>query len=73
MSKPRLLLADEPTSALDVTNAAGIMHLLRDAASDGLAVILVSHDRAMLDAVADRRLECRGGALAPVNGESDHP
>ena len=66
LAEPTLILADEPTSALDVTNAAGVMHLVRRTADRGTAVIVVSHDRALLDALADRVLECRDGRLDPV-------
>lgn len=60
---PVLLLADEVTSALDVTNAAGVVRLLRQAADGGTAVIMVSHDHRLLDAVSDRRFHLDGGRL----------
>lgn len=42
--RPGLLLADEPTSALDPNNAALIWRLLGDAAADGAAVLVITHD-----------------------------
>lgn len=42
--RPGLLLADEPTSALDPDNAALIWRLLGDAAADGAAVLVITHD-----------------------------
>nr|WP_234788900.1 ATP-binding cassette domain-containing protein [Mycolicibacterium iranicum] len=42
--RPELLLADEPTSALDPDNAALIWRLLGDAAADGAAVLVITHD-----------------------------
>jgi ABC-type ATPase involved in cell division len=42
--KPALLLVDEPTSALDPKRAEVVMRLLVDAASDGAAVIVTSHE-----------------------------
>jgi oligopeptide/dipeptide ABC transporter ATP-binding protein len=46
---PRLLVADEPTTALDVTVAAEILDLLdRLQAARGMAMILVSHDLAVV-------------------------
>lgn len=52
---PRLLIADEPTTALDVSIQSGILALLRRLASDHNAgVILVTHDMAVIEDVADR-------------------
>lgn len=48
LARPAVLLADEPTSALDLTTAAGVLHLLADAARVGAGVIVVSHDRPLL-------------------------
>jgi peptide/nickel transport system ATP-binding protein len=43
--KPRLLVADEPTSALDASVAKSAMKLLEDlAASEGVALLVISHD-----------------------------
>ncbi|MEQ1703473.1 MAG: ATP-binding cassette domain-containing protein, partial [Ilumatobacteraceae bacterium] len=67
LGTPSIMLADEPTSALDVTNAAGVMHLLRATADTGVAVVLVSHDRRMLASIADRVLECRDGNVRPLD------
>ena len=61
--RPVLLLADEATSALDLTSAAGVVALLRGAADAGTAVIMVSHDHRLLDAVSDRRLRIADGRL----------
>jgi peptide/nickel transport system ATP-binding protein len=77
---PRLLIADEPTAALDVTTQARILELLQElAARDGMGVLLVSHDLAMLAGTADRLLILRGGtiveqgATAAVLGSPQHP
>ena len=52
--KPRLLIADEPTTALDVTIQAQILDLMRRLASEtGTAVILVTHDLAVVAETAD--------------------
>lgn len=61
---PEVLLADEPTTALDVTVQAGILHLLRDLATEkSLAVLLVTHDLGVMSAIADDVAVMRGGLI----------
>ena len=52
---PQLLIADEPTTALDVTIQAQILDLLAELrVSEGLALILITHDLRVVANVADR-------------------
>ncbi len=52
---PKLLIADEPTTALDVTIQALILDLIRKLRDEtGMAVILTTHDLAVLSGIADR-------------------
>jgi oligopeptide/dipeptide ABC transporter ATP-binding protein len=52
---PSVLIADEPTTALDVTVQAQIMALLRDLRSEfDMAVVLITHDLALVAEEADR-------------------
>jgi len=52
---PRVLIADEPTTALDVTVQAQIMALLRGLRSEyDMAVVLITHDLALVAEEADR-------------------
>jgi putative ABC transport system ATP-binding protein len=61
---PRVLLMDEPTSALDAEAAATIESLTRRLADDGVAIVLVTHDRAQAARLGDRVIELREGRLA---------
>ncbi|TYB41870.1 dipeptide/oligopeptide/nickel ABC transporter permease/ATP-binding protein [Actinomadura chibensis] len=62
---PRLVVADEPTTALDVTVQAAVMRLLlRLRAELGFALILVSHDLALVADVTDRVVVMYGGQVA---------
>jgi oligopeptide/dipeptide ABC transporter ATP-binding protein len=67
---PDLLLADEPTTALDVTIQAQILELLERLRQDlGLAVLLITHDLAVVAESCDRVLVAYAGQIveeAPV-------
>ena len=61
---PALLIADEPTSALDVTTQAQILDLLRKIQQDkGMALLFITHDFAVVEAIADRVLVLEKGVL----------
>ncbi|MEA2288022.1 MAG: lipoprotein-releasing system ATP-binding protein [Solirubrobacteraceae bacterium] len=60
---PPLVLADEPTGNLDPEAGAAVLGLLRAAAGDGRAVLIVTHDDAATGQ-ADRVLRLRDGRLA---------
>ncbi|WP_328849599.1 dipeptide/oligopeptide/nickel ABC transporter permease/ATP-binding protein [Micromonospora zamorensis] len=61
---PHLIIADEPTTALDVTVQAQVMELLlRLRGQLGFALILVSHDLALVSDVADRVVVMYGGQI----------
>jgi branched-chain amino acid transport system ATP-binding protein len=53
--KPRLLMADEPSSGLDISETGALAHVLRSAQREqGMAVLLVEHDMAMVAKAVDR-------------------
>ncbi|SFN53849.1 dipeptide ABC transporter ATP-binding protein [Mycetocola miduiensis] len=60
---PPLLIADEPTTALDVSIQARILDLLADVKSRGTGILLISHDLAVVSAIADRVLVMKGGRI----------
>jgi oligopeptide/dipeptide ABC transporter ATP-binding protein len=61
---PRVLIADEPTTALDVTVQAGIMALLRSLRSEyDMAVVLITHDLALVAEEADRVAVMYAGSI----------
>ena len=66
--KPKLLIADEPTTALDVTVQAQIMELLVNLQRrQEMALILVTHDLAVVAEVADRVAVMYAGQLVESN------
>lgn len=64
LAQPRLLLCDEVTSALDVSVQATILQMIAElSAESGVAVIMVSHDLALVRTMADRTIVMRGGRI----------
>jgi len=62
--RPRLLLADEPTTALDVTLRVQILDLLGEIqASNGMAMLLITHDLNLVRKFADRVAVMENGYL----------
>ena len=62
--RPEILLCDEPTTALDVTIQAEILDLLRELRThSGLSMVFVSHDLAVVSAMADNILVLQDGAV----------
>jgi peptide/nickel transport system ATP-binding protein len=62
--KPSLLIADEPTTALDVTTQAGIVELLIEMQSrHGMALLLISHDLALVSNICSRIVVLFRGAI----------
>ncbi|MFF0020173.1 dipeptide/oligopeptide/nickel ABC transporter permease/ATP-binding protein [Streptomyces sp. NPDC004082] len=69
---PRLIVADEPTTALDVTVQAQIIELLlRLRAELGFALLLVSHDLALVADVTDRVVVMYGGRIVETGVTAD--
>ena len=62
VNDPLFILADEPTGNLDTKNAEHITRLLRDLASEGKAVIMVTHNKEMAGA-ADRIISINDGKI----------
>lgn len=67
LNQPKVLLADEPTGNLDAENAAEVLKHLREFASSGGAVLLVTHD-AQAATAADRVINLRDGKLDTTGG-----
>jgi peptide/nickel transport system permease protein len=70
--EPKLIVADEPTTALDVTVQAQVMELLlRLRAELGFALILVSHDLALVADITDRVVVMYGGQIVETGVTAD--
>ncbi len=78
--KPKLLIADEPTTALDVTTQAEILDLLCSLQQeDDMALMLISHDLAVVASMADTVVVMKEGVIVeqgdiePVFTQLEHP
>ncbi|MGW6479186.1 dipeptide/oligopeptide/nickel ABC transporter permease/ATP-binding protein [Streptomyces sp. NPDC055059] len=69
---PKLIVADEPTTALDVTVQAQVIELLLRLREElGFALILVSHDLALVADVTDRVVVMYGGQIVETGVTAD--
>jgi oligopeptide/dipeptide ABC transporter ATP-binding protein len=78
--EPEVLICDEITSALDVSVQAAIIQLLEDLRrEEGLAIIFVTHNLALVRTIADRVMVLNGGHVVEsgiterVIGDPEHP
>jgi ATP-binding cassette subfamily F protein 3 len=62
------LILDEPTNHLDIDSRRALLDALND--YDG-AVILITHDRSLIDLVADRLWLTADGHIKPFKGDMD--
>ncbi len=65
---PHLLILDEPTNHLDIDSRSALIEAINDFSG---ATILVSHDRHLLDACADRLWLVAGGRVKAFDGDLD--
>jgi D-xylose transport system ATP-binding protein len=64
VGKPKVVMLDEPTAALGVAQTAEVLNLVERLRENGLGVILISHNMADVQAVADRIVVLRLGRNA---------
>lgn len=70
--QPKLLIADEPTTALDVTTQAEILELLEKLVrEDGLSLLLITHDLAVVAQMADDVVVMKDGEIVEQGSSID--
>jgi peptide/nickel transport system permease protein len=77
MGQPKLVIADEPTTALDVTVQRQVLRLLaRTREAEGAAILLISHDIAVVSQTCRRMLVMYAGRVVedlPTGSPARHP
>jgi ATP-binding cassette subfamily F protein 3 len=68
MEAPHLLILDEPTNHLDIDSRRALLDALND--YEG-AVILITHDRSLMELVADRLWLAADGTITPFEGDME--
>lgn len=63
LNDPELILADEPTGNLDPETSEEIIRLLQNISSSGRAVLMATHNYALMDKFPARTIKCEGGKL----------
>ena len=73
LCNPALLIADEPTTALDVTIQAQILDLMMSLKEkrDDAAILLITHDLAVIAETCDRVIVMYGGKIQEIAGIND--
>ncbi len=66
--RPQVLVLDEPTNHLDIDSREALVHAINNFAG---AVILVSHDRHLIELTADRLWLVADGQVKPYDGDLD--
>ncbi len=68
---PKFVIADEPTTAVDVLIQAQIVNLLKKLKKDGMSIMLITHDLAVLSEIADKIGIMYGGGMIEFGSSQD--
>jgi polar amino acid transport system ATP-binding protein len=74
--QPTVLLFDEPTSSLDPESTGEVLQVMRELATDGMTMVLVTHELAFAREISDRIVFVDGGRIleqGPASEVIDHP
>ncbi len=63
---PEVIVVDEPSRGMDPAHRDQLVHIMRRHAARGAAVLIISHDPAFADSVADRHVRLVAGCIEPA-------
>ena len=72
INKPSILLADEPTGNLDPKNSWEIMNLLEEINKSGTTVVVVTHNREIVNAMHKRVVTMKKGVIVSDEEEGEY-
>lgn len=67
LNNPEIILADEPTGNLDPETSEEIIHILREIAENGRAVMMATHNYHLIKKFPSRTMKCEGDKLSDTN------
>jgi peptide/nickel transport system ATP-binding protein len=68
---PKFVIADEPTTALDVLVQAQVISLLKKLKKEGLSIMLITHDLAIISEIAEKIGVMYGGKMIEFGSSSE--
>jgi len=68
---PKFVIADEPTTALDVLVQAQVINLLKKLKKEGLSIMLITHDLAIISEIAEKIGVMYGGKMIEFGSSSE--
>ena len=72
VNNPMLLLADEPTGNLDPQNAWGIMELLEEINAQGTTVVMITHNREIVNSMRKRVIALKKGVIVSDQEDGEY-
>ena len=72
VNRPNILLADEPTGNLDPKNSLDIMKLLEEINERGTTVLVVTHNREIVNSIKKRVITMRKGVIVSDEQEGEY-
>ena len=68
--KPDVICFDEPTSALDPESIQNVIDVIKKLKENGMAIIIVTHDIAFCDVIADKIIRLESGIIKEVKNNN---
>jgi len=71
LNNPEIILADEPTGNLDPETSESILKVLKEINSEGITIVMASHDYMIIQKFPARKIICEAGNIREVASENE--